>query len=1686
MAIDSNVFSQGGGGGAYEIEVQTSFFINFLLGLNIPSVSGKILAFRQQSGSLGYRTDDLLLKCLHHNQQINILFQIKHNLVISAKGDTFKQVVIDAWADFMNAELFNPSNDKIFIVKSDLTKDEKNHLNVVLDWSRAKSDASDFINEVNRIKAKKGYLDILRSIINDNFSDTLTDELLHKFCRTLYFLERDFAQDNSSDKTNCLSLLEQFKNNREDSGGRLWNDLFAMIAKGNFKGAFYETTRLPEDLRAMLSNTSSSKILDTLNGWSDQNYEVVEMIEDRIDGYTLPRGEIVNRIAESANSSEAVVIAGNPGLGKSALAKAYIKAIREKYSGLVLCFKADELADGNLRDYFAKHSINNTLKELFSLFGSFKNNVVYVDALEKLLESTGTAFYQLLLAVKGLSNVKLIISCRQSSLPLLDLKFLSQFEYSRVDITELSDNELDLVVEHVPMIKPLVENQRLKSLLRIPKYLDFASRAIKINGKVEDDFDEDAFKGYLWQTIIENKINEFHDGLPGRRSKVFVEISVKRSKKMQPFVSIEQPDAVVLEKLLKENVIVQSKKEGFYAPAHDVLEDWALINHVDFLFNENTSSDLFFAALGNEPAMRRAYRLWVNAVLKSGEKRAVRFVTQQALSVSSENYRADECLIAIMHSEFCNSFFVASKSQLIKNDFELLLQIVKIMRTACRKNIGDQYSKYYIPVGYGWSCVISMIFEQLKEISVGHWETVYDLLKEWSNILDYQSGLDSTTKDAGLIMLYLLKHHIKLGYSRNKGGDEEVKLLARFSGGIQQEIKSILEENDQDEDFDDDGFDNEDRLKVKLTKVALSGYPSKQMARYMPQVVIDLAKEQWMKTTCKVFYPKNDHDRMMMRITSSSSSMDINGHFGLRDEGSRLDYFPASGIQTPIYWLLKFHPVRAVTFITEFSNWCADNYALSEFAERDDLRHLDLILNDGTKVRQFGSDLLWSVYRGTVKVSPYEWQSVLMALEKYLLELCAEGSKNLDQVNELIDHLIRNSNSVALTGLIASIFQAYPEFADVHIACLFSNRKFLSYDITRFVHDQRHFNLNTFHEDHDQERLGSDKHPHRKKYQGGLQNFIQGYCFNYGTANDEIFKILDYHRKNADASDASWRKRIDEMDIRTWRVTTEYHDGEKNGFLIEPSYSDDIKEYVDDLKASLQESEIDSGHVVWLHKVEKGEIPPTTEKWTEIYQGYIKLDEFETFNHRPGLLAEIGITMLWNELGQEEKNWCEQLIVELTSSRIDRSYNYMDREAFASPLDLQSAVKAFPILLCQNGNEKQKELEKLALCFLTSPFQQNDPHAGDFYKSFSKNVWQKDGELGTRILCGLLHFSAFFKANANLFFRQRSEAEAIEYHQKYVKFIDNAIDHGSPIALSGIDFSMYSVNYLNRAVNILPSVTENPIVFDFVKVLTNLAMTYRVPKRNFEKEEKVAYLKLSLQQKLSELLLWNSHQLGSALFEFVLGQAWINLKNAKEDDYDAIIEIFKFSKGVIEYIIIYADNSFQDENADKVNHAVDKFMSAWTVFRDYLVMNNITMFSHLLLLDIEVTWKKTAVNWKPIELNPLFFLGCIRMFGPAQVQSVITLLSHIGDEKLFQDGFKWLISHLKKTANFENLIQYQHIDQLMSRGYYNHLDEIMEDASFLSDYLDMLDVLIKQGSSDAYWVREFMISFSAKERTGSN
>jgi hypothetical protein len=118
--------------------------------------------------------------------------------------------------------------------------------------------------------------------------------------------------------------------------------------------------------------------------------------------------------------------------------------------------------------------------------------------MERLLESKAEPFRQLLANLQHLPNIKLVGSCGKSLLNLIYTKFFSTIPYAQQDISFLSDTELDPVCEAVPSLKGAASNPELQELIRIPKYLDFAFKAIQTAGGDYSKISEVQFQHDLW------------------------------------------------------------------------------------------------------------------------------------------------------------------------------------------------------------------------------------------------------------------------------------------------------------------------------------------------------------------------------------------------------------------------------------------------------------------------------------------------------------------------------------------------------------------------------------------------------------------------------------------------------------------------------------------------------------------------------------------------------------------------------------------------------------------------------------------------------------------------------------------------------------------------------------------------------------------------------------------------------------------------------------------------------------------------------------------------------------------------------------------------------------------------------------------------------------------------------------
>lgn len=1677
MSTESNVYSQGGGGTHYEFEVQTAFFINFIIGGYVPGLSeSQITEFRQQSGSLGYKTDDLLLKCSDANSiEQRILFQIKHNLIISEKSELFKEVLNAAWTDYKNTSLFDSATDKIYLIKSDLTQAEKNHLKQLLNWAKLKSSFADFENEVLTIEAKKKYFELFKSIIIQ-IDNNVSDIDLFTFFKCFDILEYDFGHHASISKANFLTLIELSKSNEAATAKQIWDSTFTFISDSDSKGGFFTKDNLPQEVSKYFNSTYFNTTITKLKKLSKQNFEIIELIDDTIGGVNISRKLVFEEAVEKQNKGQFIVLAGEPGAGKSAIAKALLTESVNKGNGYILIFKADELINNNLRDIFLPFDIKLTIKEIFSHFPLEEKNIVYVDSAEKLLEGEGTGFKQLMKSAEELPNVKFIMSCRSINLNLIERKFFYNKPYEKLDVPLLSEEELDLLEEKLSGIKKIRSNSRIISLIKNPKYLDFAIKALKNNTEDFSELNEVEFVNSLWEAIVENKINANYDGLPLRRNNLFIEMSVKRAKKMQPFIVLTNPDLPALSCLEKDNVIVKSLNADAYAPAHDVLEDWALVKFVSAQYANKESDEDFFNKLGTEPAMRRAYRLWVQSVLKEQATNKIDFFTRNLTSTNLDRFWQDESLIAVLNSVYCEIFFDKNFNLLKENNWSIFFRIVHVMRTACRENAGTAKDwKFLVPTGYGWVQVIKLIHQNLNNIPEQYHNLIVNIIGDWQNKLLLTNDIPEGTREAGLIILHLLQNtYIKK--SDYPYDDDTVQkclcMLFDLCGGITPEVEEILKKaikEGRKEETDKDWILK--RYYDKILTLALSGLKGGNLAKYFPDLIIEIAKQKWY---FKPKEPSKNKDSLFSFLGEQHDSNDVNYHFGLVNE-FKLEYFPASAYQTSILWLLRNHPFKAVDFIIELINYSTAKYLSSSFSKDDGCVDVELLLYDNTKIVQHGSSVLWSMYRGTGKVTPYLLQSVLMALEYYLLEVAEWGEAFKDYLQKLIHTLYTKSNSIATTSVISSICQAYPLMVDEKLLPLFTHRKLISWDVSRFTGDFHPFNLRSNNEIFDKERIKSDKLPHRLKHNPGLKDFIVEYTFNVRILNQKVFEIIDRHREQAGKKDFDWRKMLDDMDIRTWKITNQITDGDKTSFQIEPSYSEDLQEHMEELKAPFEESNRNAGFKLLLLNVEKKDKKITIEQWREIFLYYKQLEEFIFHEHTPGLLAAVGIRDTWNELTMEEKEWSIITVLEIANKLIEKQHKPYGFSLDISPFDDDAIMDVIPLLIALPELQKSiKQIELLIVNLLTTHFQLNDPAYSKFLASLNRNLWSIAPDKASKYFMGLIGFAKFTKENPFYIDHRYTEEQINSYSKKLNSFINKIYKGKVNVEYAKINIPEYSKWILQKTIAIIPNINPPEECLDFLKRMIDVYIAKEVEgRKSGDYESRIHEIRVLLTEKISNIIFWNINSVGGGLMEYFLNKIHdittlsIALKGRNE--------IFLFFRGTIRNIIIIADHNLPTEEPEKSQLTISNFQNTWQKFEEILSAQKIPLFTDLLLLEIE--WNDTAASWRPIENMKDFFERNIKKYGASNTQAVVNILSHIGDKTLMPQGINLLVDIFRTTTNTKLLLFHKHSEKLIHRIYENHLAEVRGNKELFTNYLWMLDEMTTQGSSDAYWIREFLISF---------
>ncbi|QXR06172.1 hypothetical protein EVX74_008450 [Acinetobacter lwoffii] len=147
-----------------------------------------------------------------------------------------------------------------------------------------------------------------------------------------------------------------------------------------------------------------------------------------------------------------------------------------------------------------------------------------------------------------------------------------------------------------------------------------------------------------------------------------------------------------------------------------------------------------------------------------------------------------------------------------------------------------------------------------------------------------------------------------------------------------------------------------------------------------------------------------------------------------------------------------------------------------------------------------------------------------MALENWLISYIESSGEN-NQIDWIYNYLLKNSNSVLITSVLASVAIGFPNKVRKAVFPILNIAEFYLIDISRFVHEagenQLHW-FNAYNNDvmtgiYIEERKKSALRPWRKETLENLLTKLQ-----FSDLREEVLPIVDNLKKQASTSDDSY------------------------------------------------------------------------------------------------------------------------------------------------------------------------------------------------------------------------------------------------------------------------------------------------------------------------------------------------------------------------------------------------------------------------------------------------------------------------------------------------------------------------------------------------------------------------------------
>ena len=620
--------STGGGGGDYEKRVG-AYYLAALLLHAVPrgQEAGVTREVRFQRLYEGEPLDDLVVVSELPAGEAKLALQIKRDLVFGQEDETFDGVIHACWETFSSSN-FHVGIDRFGIVIGLYSKTIDEHYQSVLTWARNSANSNDFLKRINQPRltnqTQRKFFQLIRSKLDTYSGSSVTDDMLWNFLRSMIILHFDFQRDGARDYAYTVEIISYLlSTDKKAESPKLFAEIVDVAAEANRTAGSFNAEMLRQRLQAKFALLSPPDCRADLEKLRQETELVLSDIRTDIGGLTLSRTDLIVDALERLAETSLLEVVGPHGVGKSVVLKALVE--HQRGGGPVIVLAGDRINGTGWSGYASTLQLTQPLDKLLVALSSSSQPAIFIDGIDRVIEAGKRAVINDLL--RTLAAVPLsedgslywtvVCSAREENLQEVYrwLNWQVLGKPTRLDVPELTSEELQSVVENSPRLKPLLSLSQLSPILKNPLMLRLLQdpRMLPNPEDLPLVATEIEISKVWWERLVGDE-----GSVTGRdRKSSLLKLGRRAVKSPGKHFTVEDfasPESII--SLKSDRILVQEPDREVYHFGHDLLEDWVMYRILD---QRREEIPTYLQELSEPLGLYRAVQLLGVALLENHE-----------------------------------------------------------------------------------------------------------------------------------------------------------------------------------------------------------------------------------------------------------------------------------------------------------------------------------------------------------------------------------------------------------------------------------------------------------------------------------------------------------------------------------------------------------------------------------------------------------------------------------------------------------------------------------------------------------------------------------------------------------------------------------------------------------------------------------------------------------------------------------------------------------------------------------------------------------------------------------------------------------------------------------------------------------------------------------------------------------